>query len=57
MGEKGARDTNRTPDERTKMDVERHTIRKDQNTVERIVLDWKPKGTRKRGRPKKIFKK
>jgi hypothetical protein len=31
-----------------------HNIRKDQNTVERIVLDWNPQGMRKRGRPKKI---
>jgi hypothetical protein len=29
-----------------------HTVRKDQNAVERIVLDWNPQGTRKRGRPK-----
>jgi hypothetical protein len=33
-----------------------HTIRKDQNSVERIVLDWNPQGTRKRGRPKKTWK-
>jgi hypothetical protein len=33
-----------------------HTIRKDQNVVERIVLDWNPQGTRKRGRPKKTWK-
>jgi hypothetical protein len=30
-----------------------HTIRKDKNAVERIVLDWNPQGTRKGGRPKK----
>jgi hypothetical protein len=34
----------------------RRTIRKDQNAVERTVLDWKPQGTRKRGRPKKTWK-
>jgi hypothetical protein len=33
-----------------------HAIRKDQNAVERIVLDWNPQGTRKRGRPKKTWK-
>jgi hypothetical protein len=33
-----------------------HTIRKDQNAAERIVLDWNPQGTRKRGRPKKTWK-
>jgi hypothetical protein len=33
-----------------------HTIRKDQNAVERIVLDWNPQGTWKRGRPKKTRK-
>jgi hypothetical protein len=33
-----------------------HTIRKDQNAVERIVLDWNPQGTRKGGRPKKTWK-
>jgi hypothetical protein len=33
-----------------------HTIRKDPNAVERIVLDWNPQGTRKRGRPKKTWK-
>jgi hypothetical protein len=33
-----------------------HTIRKDQNAVEMIVLDWNPQGTRKRGRPKKTWK-
>jgi hypothetical protein len=30
-----------------------HTTRKDPNAVERIVLDWNPQDTRKRGRPKK----
>jgi hypothetical protein len=30
-----------------------NTIRKDENAVERIALDWNPQGTRKRGRPKK----
>jgi hypothetical protein len=30
-----------------------HTIRKDENAVERIALDWNLQGTRKRGRPKK----
>jgi hypothetical protein len=33
-----------------------HTIRKDENTVERIALDWNPQGTRKRGRPKKTWR-
>jgi hypothetical protein len=33
-----------------------HTTRKDQNAVERIELDWNPQGTRKRGRPKKTWK-
>jgi hypothetical protein len=33
-----------------------HIIRKDPNAVERIVLDWNPQGTRKRGRPKKTWK-
>jgi hypothetical protein len=33
-----------------------HTIRKGQNAVERTVLDWNPQGTRKRGRPKKTWK-
>jgi hypothetical protein len=33
-----------------------HTIRKDPNAVERIVLDWNLQGTRKRGRPKKTWK-
>jgi hypothetical protein len=28
-----------------------HTIRKDENAVERIALDWNPQGTMKRGRP------
>jgi hypothetical protein len=32
-----------------------HTIRKDQNAVERIVLDWNIQGTRKIGRPKKSW--
>jgi hypothetical protein len=30
--------------------------RKDQSAVERTVLDWNPQGTRKRGRPKKTWK-
>jgi hypothetical protein len=34
-----------------------HTIRKDKNAVERIALDWNPHGTRKRGRPKKTWRK
>jgi hypothetical protein len=34
-----------------------HTIRKDKNAVERVALDWNPQGTRKRGRPKKTWKK
>jgi hypothetical protein len=33
-----------------------HTIRKDENAVERITLDWNPQGTRKRGRPKKTWR-
>jgi hypothetical protein len=33
-----------------------HTIRKDPNAVGRIVLDWTQQGTRKRGRPKKTWK-
>lgn len=33
-----------------------HTIRKDENAVERIVLDWNPQGTRKSGRPKKTWR-
>jgi hypothetical protein len=34
-----------------------HTIRKDENAVERIALDWNPQGRRKRGRPKKTWRK
>jgi hypothetical protein len=34
-----------------------HTIRKHQNKVERIVLNWNTKGKRERGRPKKTCKK
>jgi hypothetical protein len=30
-----------------------HAIRKDENAVERIALDWNPQVTRKRGRPRK----
>jgi hypothetical protein len=33
-----------------------HTIRKDGNAVEGIVLDWNPQGTRKRERPKKTWR-
>jgi hypothetical protein len=33
-----------------------HTIRKDKNAVEMIVLDWDPQCTRKRGRPRKTWK-
>jgi hypothetical protein len=33
-----------------------HSIRKDENAVERIALDWNPQGTRKRGRPKKTWR-
>jgi hypothetical protein len=33
-----------------------HTIRKDENAVERIVLDWNPQGTRKRGRPRNTWR-
>jgi hypothetical protein len=33
-----------------------HTIRKEQNAVETIVLDWNPQDTRKRGRSKKTWK-
>jgi hypothetical protein len=33
-----------------------HTIRKDENAVERIALDWNPQGTKKRGRPKKTWR-
>ncbi|MDR2074666.1 MAG: hypothetical protein LBP31_00370 [Holosporales bacterium] len=33
-----------------------HTIRKDKNAVERIVLDWNPQSVRKRGRPKKTWR-
>jgi tRNA A-37 threonylcarbamoyl transferase component Bud32 len=31
-------------------------MRKDENAVERIVLDPNPQGTRKRGRPKKTWR-
>jgi hypothetical protein len=30
--------------------------RKDENAVERIALEWNPQGTRKRGRPKKTWR-
>jgi hypothetical protein len=30
--------------------------RKDENAVERIALDWNPQGMRKRGRPKKTWR-
>jgi hypothetical protein len=33
-----------------------HTIRKDENAVERTALEWNPQGTRKRGRPKKTLR-
>jgi hypothetical protein len=33
-----------------------HTIRKDDNAVERNVLEWNPQSTRKRGRPKKTWR-
>jgi hypothetical protein len=33
-----------------------HTIRKDENAVERTALDWNHQGTRKRGRPKKTWR-
>jgi hypothetical protein len=33
-----------------------YTIRKEENAVERIALDWNPQGTRKRGRPKKTWR-
>jgi hypothetical protein len=33
-----------------------HSIRKDENAVERIALDWNPQGTKKRGRPKKTWR-
>jgi hypothetical protein len=33
-----------------------HTIRKDESAVERIELDWNPQGTRRRGRPKKTWR-
>jgi hypothetical protein len=32
------------------------TIRKDQNSVERTVLDWNPQGMKKRGSPNKTWK-
>jgi hypothetical protein len=33
-----------------------HTIRKDENAVEQTALDWNPQGTRKRVRPKMIWR-
>jgi hypothetical protein len=33
-----------------------HTVRKDENSVERTASDWNPQGTRKRGRPKKTWR-
>jgi hypothetical protein len=33
-----------------------HTIRKDENAVERTALDWNPQGRRKSGRPKKAWR-
>jgi hypothetical protein len=32
-----------------------HTIRKEENVVKRIALDWNSQGMRKRGRPKKTW--
>jgi hypothetical protein len=49
--------TNRTPDKKKrKWKWIGHTIRKDGNAVERIALDWNPQGSRKRGRPKKTWR-
>jgi hypothetical protein len=33
-----------------------HTTRKYENAVEMTVLDWNPQGMRKRGRPKKTWR-
>jgi len=33
-----------------------HTLRKGHDTIEREVLDWNPRGQRKRGRPKQTWR-
>jgi hypothetical protein len=33
-----------------------HTLRKGHDTIEREVLDWKPQGQQKRGRPKQMWR-
>jgi tRNA A-37 threonylcarbamoyl transferase component Bud32 len=38
------------------MEVDRAHYRKGENAVERIAFDWNPQGTRKRGRPKKTWR-
>jgi hypothetical protein len=53
---KNRRKTNRTSDKKRKWKWIGHAIKKDPNAVERIVLDWNPQGTGKRGRPKKTWK-
>jgi hypothetical protein len=33
-----------------------HTLKKDSQAIERQVLDWNPQGQRKRGRPKRTWR-
>jgi hypothetical protein len=33
-----------------------HTLRKHTRSIEKLVLDWNPQGARRRGRPKKTWK-
>jgi hypothetical protein len=34
-----------------------HTLRKTEGAIERAALDWNPQGARRRGRPRKTWKK
>jgi hypothetical protein len=34
----------------------RHTLRKDSQAIERQVLNWNPQGQRKRGKPKRTWR-
>jgi hypothetical protein len=49
-------ETNRKLGKKKKMELIGRTLRKEVGTIEKTALDWNPQGYRRRGRPKRIWR-
>jgi len=50
-------EVNKESDKRRKWNWIGHTLRKEARATEKAALDWNPQGYRRRGRPKRMWRK